>query len=59
MGYYERNTRKKNKIEDFCQRIVIERKNIFEKKTITKQFNDYFIDIGPNLASNVQTNEDI
>ena len=28
---------------------------MFEKKTITKQFNNYIIIIGPNLASNVQS----
>ena len=36
-------------------RIVIGEKEIFDKKTIAKQFNDYFINIGLTFASNFQT----
>lgn len=36
-------------------RIVIGEKEIFDEKTIAKQFNDYFINIGLTFASNFQT----
>lgn len=36
-------------------RIVIGEKEIFDKKTIAKQFNDYLINIGLTFASNFQT----
>ena len=36
-------------------RIVIGEKEIFDRKTIAKQFNDYFINIGLTFASNFQT----
>ena len=34
------------KIENLPQRIVVREKEIFDKETIAKQFNDYFINIG-------------
>ena len=35
------------------------KKEIFYKKTIAKQFSDYFINVGPNLFSNVQSCKDM
>lgn len=40
-------------------RIVIGEKEIFDKKTTAKQFNDYFIDIIPNLVCRIQNHKDI
>ena len=45
----------KTKTRNLPGRIVIGEKEIFDKKTIAKQFNDYFINIGLTFASNFQT----
>ena len=41
------------------RRIVIGEKEIFDEKTIEKQFNDYFVNIGPNFVSNVKSSKSI
>ena len=45
----------RTKTSNLPRRIIIREKEIFDKKTIAKQFNHYFINIGPNLASNLQS----
>ena len=57
LGYYERNDRKKTKTKkrNLPQRVVIGEKEIFDKETTAKQFNDYFINIGAILAHNFQS----
>ena len=51
--------RAKSKIENLPRRITIREKEIFDKKTTAKQFNDYFIDIIPNLVCRIQNHKDI
>ena len=49
----------KTKTRSLHQRIAIGEKDIFDNKPSTDQFNSYFINIGLNLASNVQSHKDI
>lgn len=49
----------KTKTRSLHQRIAIGEKDIFDNKASTDQFNSYFINIGLNLASNVQSHKDI
>ena len=45
----------KTKTTNLPRRFLIGEKEMFDEKTIAKQFNDYFINIGPNLTFIVQS----
>ena len=49
----------KTKTRSLHQLIAIGEKDIFDKKASAEQFNDYFLNIGPNLAYNVHSYKDI
>ena len=36
-------------------RVRFNNKEIYAKKTIAESFNNYFINVGPNVASNIDT----
>lgn len=56
----ESNRKYKTKTGNLPRRIVTGVKEIFDKKTIAKQFNDFFIiRIRPYLASKTQNHKDI
>lgn len=55
MEYCQTNNKEKQLKQNLSRTIVVVEKELFDKETIEKIFNDYFIDIGPNLASKLKT----
>ena len=52
----------KTKLYNSClpRRIIINNQDIYNKKTIAESFNEFFINVGPNLASKIpRTSNDI
>ena len=45
----------KIKTDNLPRRIIINNQNIYNKKQIANQFNNFFTNIGPNLASKIST----
>lgn len=59
MEYCQTNNKEKQLKQNQSRTIVVVEKEIFDKETIEKIFNDYFVDIGPNVASKTQNHEEI
>ena len=56
MEYYKRNNwEQKVKSSNLPAQIVIENIEHSEKITIAEKFNDFFVNIGPNLASKIKS----
>ena len=50
------NWENKNKWESSPKKIALENKEITDQKTIVEKFNDFYVNVGPNLASKIPQN---
>ena len=48
----------KTKINENClpKKIALENKEITDQKTIAEKFNEFYVNVGPNLASKIPQN---
>ena len=49
--------RTKLKSNDFPRKLLINKNEIYDRDTIANSFNDYFVNVGSNLAGKIPSSE--